>query len=111
VEIKQKEINMSYQSYKGVVKNWNPRRGFGFIRALDSGEEFYFHYADLRCEENSIRRGAYVAFDSNSMPVKGKTLAMAVNVVVVDDPRQRAGLSVLAAGSSEEAPVGSEVRS
>ena len=88
-----------YTKYKGIVRSWNKARGFGFIRALDSKAEFYFHHSDVRSDENLIDIGALVEFVSNSVPPQGKTLALAASVRVVEaSPRTvlGAGLSTLA---------------
>jgi CspA family cold shock protein len=32
---------------KGTVKFFHPKRGFGFIRSDENGEEYYFHFTGL----------------------------------------------------------------
>lgn len=95
-----------YTQYKGIVRSWNKARGFGFIRALDSNVEFYFHHSDLQSDENLVDVGAFVEFVSNSVPPNGKTLALAASIHVVEaSPRtalMAAGLGALARVSAAD---------
>ena len=49
---------------KGVVKEYNPEKGFGFITGQD-GEDYFVHVSGLRehLKGKGLRTGQTVAFD------------------------------------------------
>jgi CspA family cold shock protein len=57
----------------GIVKFFNETKGFGFIKANDSGEEFFVHVSGLKEE---IRQNDEVVFEVQ----EGKKGLNAVNV-------------------------------
>lgn len=61
---------------KGIVKFYNDSKGFGFIKDLDSPEEYYVNAAGLK---ESIKENDEVSFELE----KGKKGLNAVNVRLV----------------------------
>jgi len=61
---------------KGVVKFFNQTKGFGFIKAEDTGEEFFVHVSGL---QDQIRENDIVTFDVQ----QGKKGPNAINVSLV----------------------------
>ena len=59
--------------YKGTVKFYNPKKGFGFINEESSGKEVYVHDSGLI---DKIQEGDTVIFETN----RGKKGLSAVNV-------------------------------
>ena len=49
---------------KGTVKEYDPERGFGFIRGED-GEDYFLHVSGLRehMKDKGLREGQRVLFD------------------------------------------------
>ena len=49
---------------KGIVKEYNPDRGFGFIQGED-GEDYFLHVSGLRehMKDKGLREGQRVLFD------------------------------------------------
>lgn len=47
----------------GVVAAWDDRRGYGTIRADDTGAEHFFHCTQLLDGSRTIEEGARVEFD------------------------------------------------
>ena len=49
---------------KGVVKEYNPEKGFGFIKGED-GEDYFVHVSGLReyLKGKGLRAGQNVSFD------------------------------------------------
>ncbi|GIV38899.1 MAG: hypothetical protein KatS3mg033_0699 [Thermonema sp.] len=62
--------------YKGIVKFFNETKGYGFIRDLDSNQEYFVHVSGLIDE---IRSDDEVAFDLQ----EGRRGMNAVNVELV----------------------------
>ena len=49
---------------RGVVKFFNPGRGFGFITPEGGGKEVFFHHSEIRIEGvKSLNEGDLVEFD------------------------------------------------
>ena len=49
---------------KGIVKEYDPDRGFGFIQGED-GEDYFLHVSGLRehMQDKGLREGQRVLFD------------------------------------------------
>jgi CspA family cold shock protein len=49
---------------KGIVKEYDPNRGFGFIQGED-GEDYFLHVSGLRehMKDKGLREGQRVLFD------------------------------------------------
>ncbi len=49
---------------KGIVKEYDPERGFGFIQGED-GEDYFLHVSGLRehMKDKGLREGQRVLFD------------------------------------------------
>ena len=48
---------------KGKVKNFNSKRGFGFILGEDN-QDYFFHYSSLKMEGfKTVKIGATVSFE------------------------------------------------
>lgn len=47
----------------GIVKNWNPDKGWGFIEA-DDGKDYFFHVSSLRTGQH-VKNNCRVKFDSS----------------------------------------------
>jgi CspA family cold shock protein len=48
---------------RGVVKFFNPGRGFGFITPEGGGKEVFFHHSAIQIEGVSLDEGDLVEFD------------------------------------------------
>jgi len=48
---------------RGVVKFFNPGRGFGFITPEGGGKEVFFHHSAIQGEGVSLNEGDLVEFD------------------------------------------------
>jgi cold shock protein len=63
---------------KGVVKNFNSNKGFGFITGED-GKDVFFHYSAMtdRSYEQSCKAGDQVEFEAEESPrgLRAKTVA------------------------------------
>ena len=56
---------------KGKIKYYNTGKGFGFITAKETGEEFFFHYKSLMYEPCNINdRVEFIVAKSKTKPGK-----------------------------------------
>jgi len=70
---------------KGVIKWFDPRRGYGFVK-LDHGPQVFFHRSRFDCESRlSIRRGARVEVEIEDTG-RGQR---ARRISLVSDPEKR----------------------
>jgi len=68
---------------EGIVKWFNPQKGFGFI-ATDDGQDIFVHYSDVKCEGyRTLSENDTVTFDI----VDGEKGPRAENVVVVSSSK------------------------
>lgn len=64
----------------GVVKWFNPKRGYGFITDLDTNDDFFVHHNALAVGKDVFKNlltGEYIEFDITK-DEKGQTLAVNV---------------------------------
>ena len=74
--IQLKEVNMS----TGVVKWFNPNKGYGFIQPEDSSKDVFVHVTALeRAGISSLQEGQRLSYDLATH--KGKTSAVNLKVV------------------------------
>lgn len=82
---------------KGIVKWFNDRKGFGFIR-LDNGQDVFVHYSALQGDGfKSLKEGETVEFDI----VEGAKGPQAANVL-------KLGKADSGSGRPQEAPHASD---
>jgi len=64
---------------RGVVKWFNPRKGYGFI-TTDAGDDVFVHFSEIKCEGfKTLKENAEVEFDIST----GDKGSQATNVVPV----------------------------
>ena len=67
--------------YKGIVKWFNPEKGFGFISNEEGGEDVFVHFSAIVADGfKTLSEGQRVTFDMEQDPKNSKKLR-AVNVV------------------------------
>ncbi len=64
---------------KGVVKWFNDRKGYGFIR-MDDGEDVFVHYKSIRERDQTLMEGDRVTFET----IEGDKGLKAINVTRTD---------------------------
>jgi cold shock protein len=70
--------------YIGVIKSFNPTRGFGFILPSSGGPDLFMHVNNLcrGVDEAEVREGAEVSYELG----QGKKGAKAVVIRVIQQP-------------------------
>ena len=69
--------------YKGIVKWFNPEKGFGFISNEEGGEDVFVHFSAIVADGfKSLSEGQRVTFDMEQDP-KNSGKMRAVNVCAV----------------------------
>lgn len=69
--------------YKGIVKWFNPEKGFGFISNEEGGEDVFVHFSAIVADGfKTLSEGQRVTFDIEQDP-KNSGKMRAVNVCAV----------------------------
>ena len=69
--------------YKGIVKCFNPEKGFGFISNEEGGEDVFVHFSAIVADGfKTLSEGQRVTFDMEQDP-KNSGKMRAVNVCAV----------------------------
>ncbi|HBV51570.1 MAG: cold-shock protein [Clostridiales bacterium] len=69
--------------YKGIVKWFNPEKGFGFISNEEGGEDVFVHFSAIVADGfKTLSEGQRVTFDMEQDP-KNSGKMRAVNVCAV----------------------------
>lgn len=70
--------------YTGVIKSFNPTRGFGFILPSSGGPDLFMHVNNLcrGVDEAEVREGAEVSFELG----EGEKGPKAVDIRVIQQP-------------------------
>lgn len=69
--------------YKGIVKWFNPEKGFGFISNEEGGEDVFVHFSTIVADGfKTLSEGQRVTFDMEQDP-KNSGKMRAVNVCAV----------------------------
>ncbi len=69
--------------YKGIVKWFNPEKGFGFISNEEGGEDVFVHFSAIAADGfKTLSEGQRVTFDMEQDP-KNSGKMRAVNVCAV----------------------------
>jgi CspA family cold shock protein len=64
----------------GRIKKFNEKKGYGFIRPDDCGDNVFFHFTALH-EDDDIAAGKRVTFEIDPDAKVGKTKAVTVDLV------------------------------
>ena len=66
----------------GIVKWFNPAKGFGFIQPDSGGADIFVHISAVeRAGLSSLNEGQKVSFDEERDPKKGKTSAVNIKAL------------------------------
>lgn len=69
---------------QGIVKFFNPDRGFGFITPADGGGDIFVHVTALKATGlDELREGDKVSFDTEASKRQPNKGPVAVNVRVI----------------------------
>lgn len=74
------------QRYMGVIRSYNPEKGFGFIRCYDDGESYFFHVSQF--VDDVPERGMVVEFQIHTNKETGKQCCSRCLVVEVPERRR-----------------------
>lgn len=64
----------------GILKTYFPKRGFGFIKSLESDQDFFFHIKSCSIPEEKLVEGLEVQFEIGQHPVTYRELAQTVSL-------------------------------
>ncbi len=60
---------------KGIVKRFDNKRGYGFIKAEESEKDIFIHYSEIKMDGyKSLQEGDEVEFDFDAEKVKATNL-------------------------------------
>ena len=64
---------------EGVIVEYDPEKGYGFI-LIEAGKRIFFHVSDCLISEDLIQFGRTVSFDMQKYMKGDRTMVKAVNV-------------------------------
>ncbi len=68
--------------YTGIVKFYNPAKGFGFIAREAGGQDVFIHASELkRAGLINLDQGQKVVFDIGAGRIPGRTAAVDLRIV------------------------------
>ena len=68
--------------YKGIVKWFNPEKGYGFISNDEGGDDIFVHFSGINgTGYKSLDEGQHVSYDVENDERSGKTRAVNVTVL------------------------------
>eukprot|EP00746_Dinoflagellata_sp_MGD_P088699 gnl/MRDRNA2_/MRDRNA2_35070_c0_seq1.p1 gnl/MRDRNA2_/MRDRNA2_35070_c0~~gnl/MRDRNA2_/MRDRNA2_35070_c0_seq1.p1 ORF type:complete len:384 (+),score=70.61 gnl/MRDRNA2_/MRDRNA2_35070_c0_seq1:170-1153(+) len=70
----------------GVLVDWDPQKGFGFVRRDDGGEDLFLHVSRLTFGENSVQQHTEVRFRMEKNAKNGKLQAVDVSPITRKGP-------------------------